>query len=155
MGTCECHIKDAYRRRIVETLKEPLNQTNKAMHYSSDLMSGNFATFFFFLCSELMRLNLSSEWCHLRDTHNRCRARGSTLPELFHFTPRSSSLCMTSSLTLIQQDFPCLWRQETRAGPLEDDDVGALVGSGSSPFCQLKSSIQCQIVVISLFYLFN
>lgn len=25
---------------------------------------------FFFLCSELMRLNLSSEWCHLRDTQS-------------------------------------------------------------------------------------
>lgn len=47
MGTGECHIKDAYRRRIVETLKGLLNQTNKAMHYSNDLMSGNFATILF------------------------------------------------------------------------------------------------------------
>lgn len=47
-GTRECRIKDAYRRHIVETLKEPLNQTNKAMHYASDLMSGNFATYLIF-----------------------------------------------------------------------------------------------------------
>lgn len=142
MGTRECHIKDAYQRRIVETLKEPLNQTNKGHAIFKRSHVGKLCHIFFFFFAPLgvneaeFILRVVSSEGH---THNRCGARGSTLPELFHFTALSSSLCVTSSLTLIQQDFSCLWRRETRAGLQEEEDVGPFAGEGSVFFfCRKK-----------------
>lgn len=84
-------------------------------------------------------------------THNRCGARGSTQPELFHFTALSSSLCVTSSLTLIQQDFACLWRRESRAGPQEEEAVGPFAGEGGVSFFAEKKLIN-QIQIIDFFH---
>lgn len=156
MGTRECHIKDAYQRRIVETLKEPLNQTNKGHAIFKWSHVGKLCHILFFLfCFAPLGVNeaefilraVSSEG----HTHNRCGARGSTQPELFHFTALSSSLCVTSSLTLIQQDFACLWRRESRAGPQEEEGVGPFAGEGGVSFFAEKKLIN-QIEIIDFFH---
>lgn len=72
MGTCEHDIKDAYEQLIPKTLKALLAKQTKIMYYSDSLMSWNCsqlpANSSGWSYAELMRLNLPSEWCHLKDT---------------------------------------------------------------------------------------
>ena len=72
MGTCERDIKDAYKQLIPETLKTLLAKQTKTMYYSDipvlwDCSTNSSAS----SCAALMRLNLSSAPCHLKDTRSR------------------------------------------------------------------------------------
>lgn len=68
MGTCEHDIKDAYEQPIPKTLKALLAKQTQIMFYSDNLVSSNCnKNSSAFSYSDLMRLNLSSEWCQHKD----------------------------------------------------------------------------------------